>query len=112
MLSRLRAAPVQDLRLWLDSGEGEGDSDDNKWVTLLARQALLDAGYTEGKEFVYHLEQGATHSEAAWAARLPQVLCYLFPPERAPKERPTEATSAPEIAAEITSKDGLEGTKR
>lgn len=75
---------MHDLRVWLDSGEGEGDSDDNKWVTLAARQALLDAGYTEGQEFVYHLAEGATHSEAAWAARLPQVLSYLFPPEPAP----------------------------
>jgi predicted alpha/beta superfamily hydrolase len=84
MLTRLRQGPVHDLRVWLDSGEGEGDSDDNKGVTLEARQALLDAGYTEGKAFVYHLAEGAGHSEAAWAARLPQVLSYLFPPAPAP----------------------------
>lgn len=78
MLERLRRLPVRDVRVWLDSGEGEGNSDDNKGVTLLARQALLDAGYREGEGFVYHLAEGATHSEAAWAARLPLVLRYLF----------------------------------
>lgn len=81
MLERLRRLPMRDVRVWLDSGEGEGDSDDNKGVTLLARQALLDAGYHEGEGFVYHLAEGATHSEAAWAARLPGVLRYLFAPD-------------------------------
>lgn len=81
MLERLKHQPLQDLRLWLDSGEGEGDSDDNKDVTLQARDALLEAGYEEGKGFVYHLFEGATHSEAAWAERFPHVLRYLFPPQ-------------------------------
>lgn len=99
MFTRLRGSPVHDLRLWLDSGEGEGDSDDNKEVTLRALQALLDAGYQERKAhhqgggFTYHLAAGATHSEAAWAARLPQVLSYLFPPEG---DSPTQAV--PETA--------------
>ncbi len=81
MLERLRGQKVQDVRLWLDSGEGAGDSDDNRVVTLHARDALLEAGYEEGREFVYHLFPGATHSEAAWAERFPLVLRYLFPPE-------------------------------
>ena len=78
---RLRRAPVRDVRIWLDSGEGQGDSDDNKTVTILARDALLKAGYEEGREFVYHFFPGGTHSEASWAARFPAVLVYLFPPE-------------------------------
>ncbi len=80
-LRRLKRKPVQDVRVWLGSDEGEGDSDDNKTVTLLARDALLKAGYQEGREFVYHFFPGATHSEASWAARFPKVLAYFFPPE-------------------------------
>jgi hypothetical protein len=33
----------------------------------------------EGVDFQYHLAEGATHSEAAWAARLPLVLQFLLP---------------------------------
>ncbi len=79
LLRRLRRKPVRDVRIWLDSGEGEGDSDDNKTVTLLAREALLEAGYEESREFVYRFFPGAAHSEASWAARFPEVLSYLFP---------------------------------
>lgn len=81
MLERLAHQLTHDVRLWLDSGDGEGDSDDNMDVTLQAREALLAAGYREEKQFVYYLFTGATHSEASWAERLPQVLRYLFPPE-------------------------------
>lgn len=81
MLERFGQQYVRDMRLWLDSGEGEGDSDDNMEVTVQARNALLEAGYEEGSEFVYHFFPGATHSEAAWAERFPLVLRYLFPPE-------------------------------
>lgn len=79
LLRRLRRKPVQDVRLWLDSGEGEGDSDDNKTVTLLAKDALLKAGYKEGGAFVYHFFPAGTHTEASWAARFPAVLSFLFP---------------------------------
>ncbi len=81
MLTRLEHQPVRNVRLWLDSGEGEGDSDDNMDVTRQAREALLGAGYIEGEAFIYHLFTGATHSEASWADRFPQVLRYLFPAE-------------------------------
>jgi len=80
MLERWQRLPVQDVRLWLDSGTGEGDSDDNRAVTLAAREALLAAGYREGEHFVYHLAEGAAHTEAAWAARFSAVLRFLFPP--------------------------------
>jgi predicted alpha/beta superfamily hydrolase len=57
MLERWQRLPVQDVRLWLDSGTGAGDSDDNRAVTLAAREALLAAGYEEGEHFVYHLAE-------------------------------------------------------
>lgn len=86
-LTRLRELPKRDLRLWLDSGEGKdqpGGDDDNKYCTLEARAALLEAGYREGTEFVHHLAKGARHHESDWAARLGAVLRFLMPPQPPP----------------------------
>ncbi|MEZ4605226.1 MAG: alpha/beta hydrolase-fold protein [Deinococcales bacterium] len=81
-LERIKNLPKRDIRLWLDSGEGTsnipGKDDDNKFVTMEAREALLAAGYVEGVDFYYHLEKGARHSEAAWAKRLDRVFNFLL----------------------------------
>lgn len=91
-VARLRRDAPRDLRLWLDSGTGRtgvpGGADDNRYVTENARDALLANDYRPGSDFHYELVQGATHSEDAWARRLPRVLAFLFPPE--PAARPTD----------------------
>jgi hypothetical protein len=65
----------------MDSGtlSSPGRGEDGQQETAAARSALLAAGYVEGVDFQYYLAEGATHSEAAWAARLPMVLQFLFP---------------------------------
>lgn len=80
-IERMRNAPRQDIRLWLDSGtlSSPGHGDDGQDETAQARAALLEAGYVEGVDFHYYVAEGATHSEGAWAARLPLVLQFLFP---------------------------------
>jgi predicted alpha/beta superfamily hydrolase len=82
-IERIKHLPKRDLRVWLDSGEGSssipGQDDDNKFVTLEAREALLQAGYREGLDFEYYLAKGAQHHESAWAARLDKVFAFLFP---------------------------------
>jgi len=80
-VERIRTAPRRDIRLWLDSGtlSSPGRGNDGQRETAQARAALLEAGYVEGVDFQYYLAQGATHSEDAWAARLPMVLQFLFP---------------------------------
>lgn len=81
-LTRLQQLPKRDLRLWLDSGEGKdrpGGDDDNKYCTLEAREALLAAGYEEGEDFVYYLDEGARHQESDWATRLDRVFRFLLP---------------------------------
>lgn len=84
IVNRIKTLPKRDIRLWLDSGEGTshipGQDDDNKFVTMEAREALLESGYVEGVDFVYHLAEGALHTESAWAGRLDKVLAFLFPP--------------------------------
>lgn len=80
-IERMRRPPRRDVRLWLDSGtlSSPGRGDDGQRETAAARCALLEAGYVEGSDFQYYVAEGATHSEASWAARLPLVLQFLFP---------------------------------
>jgi predicted alpha/beta superfamily hydrolase len=81
-IERIKTLPKRDIRLWLDSGEGTssipGKDDDNKFVTMEAREALQGAGYEEGKDFAYHLAKGGLHDEASWAARLDRVFMFLM----------------------------------
>ena len=52
-----------------DGVADDGDDSDNYCVTQQFATNLLTLGYTEGKDlFTFH-EPGATHNEAAWAAR-------------------------------------------
>lgn len=80
-IERMGSAPRRDVRLWLDSGtlSSPGRGDDGQRETAAARCALLKAGYVEGTDFQFHVAEGATHSEASWAARLPMILQFLFP---------------------------------
>ena len=80
-IERMRRGERRDVRLWLDSGtlSAPDRGEDGQRETAQARRALLEASYVEGVDFQYHLAEGATHSEAAWAARLPLVFQFLFP---------------------------------
>ncbi len=80
-IERLRTGQRRDIRLWLDSGtlDTPEEGDDGRYDTLAARDALLENGYVEGSEFQYYLDEGATHSEGAWAGRLHRVFEFLFP---------------------------------
>jgi hypothetical protein len=40
---------------------------------------LVGKGWREGRSLAYHEAEGAHHSEAAWAARLPLALEFLYP---------------------------------
>jgi hypothetical protein len=39
---------------------------------------LVAKGYRPGRDIRYVVDEGATHSEAAWAARLPGALRFLL----------------------------------
>ncbi len=83
-IERLKTDEPKDIRLWLDSGtlDSPDKGDDGKLDTLAARDALLANGYQIGPDFQYYLAEGATHSEGAWAARLPLVFKFLMPIEQ------------------------------
>jgi hypothetical protein len=64
------------LRIWLDIGTAEGRAavDD---VRLL-KAALVKRGWREGEDLGYFEDPGASHGEAAWAARVEPMLTFLF----------------------------------
>jgi predicted alpha/beta superfamily hydrolase len=71
------ARPKPNIRIWLDMGTSEGlrhlrDTD-------LLHRRLQQRGWRDGKDLAYLRVPGATHDEAAWAARFEHVLRFLFP---------------------------------
>lgn len=83
---------IKNTRIWVDVGDAEGDDMDR--VRAVANLNLLAAvlkqsGRTEGRDFVARVIDGAAHNEAAWAARLEDVLRFLYPPQpRSPSTHP------------------------
>lgn len=64
-------------RIWLDIGTAEG----NKTVhdARLLRDKLLASGWRTDSDLRYREFHGAPHTERAWAARVPEMLRFLFP---------------------------------
>jgi len=71
------------LRIWLDIGTKEGrDANEARAAVDGARRlkkTLIRKGWEEGKTFKYFEAEGAEHNERAWAARIDQILEFLFP---------------------------------
>ena len=64
------------LKIWLDTGTGEPG-----WERAgILRDHLAAKGWTEGQDLIYKHYEGAGHTEGAWAARMDEVLRYLYPP--------------------------------
>jgi predicted alpha/beta superfamily hydrolase len=86
MLSRLEdgAHPDARPRLWVDMGGREGGDEANRAANTgrLRRlaAALRSRGMAEGSELASREFPEAGHHEAAWAARVGEVLRFLFPP--------------------------------
>ena len=77
ILSTVRKTrPRPRVRVWVDMGTAEGRRalDDAR----LLKAALVGAGWTPGRDLRYAEYEGATHSEAAWAARFPAVVEWLY----------------------------------
>jgi predicted alpha/beta superfamily hydrolase len=66
------------VRFWVDMGTAESRSAITEARKL--RDALRAEGWVEGADLQYTEVEGAQHNEAAWAARIGDVLKYLFPP--------------------------------
>lgn len=71
------------LRIWLDIGTKEGGDAAEAQKTVdgarLLKVTLIRKGWNPGKDLEYLEAQGAEHNERAWAARVDQILEFLFP---------------------------------
>ncbi|MBL8784718.1 MAG: carbohydrate esterase, partial [Deltaproteobacteria bacterium] len=65
------------LHIWLDIGTTEGQETVSD--TRLLRDALTAKGWVLNQDLAYHEYQGASHNEAAWAARFDEILKDLYP---------------------------------
>lgn len=76
MISRARLKPR--LQVWLDVGTEEGEEAVRDVHAL--RDVLLGKGWRQGDDLAFCVGKGATHNEAAWAARLGPALEFLYAP--------------------------------
>mgnify|MGYP000964707177 FL=1 len=77
----LRAAPLRPLKVYVDSGNA-GNSMDDVTNTADLAQAWRDRGYADEVTLKYVVQNGASHTEAYWAQRLPVALRFLVGPGR------------------------------
>jgi len=73
--------PPQPLTVYLDSGTVGGSSHDSLEDTLRVRDRLLGIGYVLGKNLLHQVDNGASHNEQYWRARVHTALEFLFPAE-------------------------------
>ncbi len=83
IVRRVREGAKRPLRIWLDIGTEESTgSDTGRKVWLeharLLRDALAAKGWREGADLAYVEAEGARHNEAAWAARIGDILEFLL----------------------------------
>jgi len=83
IVRRVREGAKRPLRIWLDVGTEESTgSDTGRKVWLeharLLRDALAAKGWREGADLAYVEAEGARHNEAAWAARIGDILEFLL----------------------------------
>lgn len=78
-------------KVWLDVGTEEGSNPrGTRRDVRLLRDVLLRKGWKEGQNLYYYEDEGAGHTEGAWAARLPHALQFLFPGPKAEKFKAPE----------------------
>ena len=77
----LESVRFRDGRIYMDVGTLEGmRTDPGAYVRLVrqARDLMVRAGYTDGRDLLYIEDEGGRHDEATWAARLPKALRFLL----------------------------------
>ena len=71
------------VRIWMDMGTKEGRTPGDALQSVvdarLLKDTLVKKGWRPGKDLTYFEAEGAEHNETAWAARVEQILEFLFP---------------------------------
>lgn len=80
-VDQIRQKPRQ--RIWVDIGTEEAGTDRTQNMQAVddaaaLTSALIQKGWTPGKDLAYFIDKGAHHSEEAWAHRMPMILLFLF----------------------------------
>lgn len=95
-VGRLQGKPP--LRIWLDMGTRERPGAASSWRSVedarALREALTAKGWGLGEDLAYLEAEGAQHNEAAWSARIAQVLHFLYPAENGATPAPRAADPA------------------
>jgi predicted alpha/beta superfamily hydrolase len=81
MLRRAREAPRWPARVYLGVGTQEtnrADRNEETVANVRRREAILRRARLGPKRLKVVVAEGGTHSEGAWAARLPEALMFLF----------------------------------
>ena len=83
----LSAEPPTGLTIYLDSGGAaaagcDAPGQDNYCENIALADTLRGLGWVDEDTLYYRHTEGATHDEAAWAARLPSILTTVFPGPR------------------------------
>lgn len=88
-LNRVRpAGTTRPLRIYMDSGDS-GQSNDDYWNTYNLRDAFVGGAAPRFRieDTLRHVVGfGQQHNEAAWAARLPDALRFMYPPGDEPNQ--------------------------
>lgn len=78
ILKDVRSLPEHlPLRIWLDMGMAEGARHVHN--TDVLAHLLEGRGWQADADLLYRIYPDAVHNEDAWAARLPEILRFLFP---------------------------------
>lgn len=66
------------IRFCLDAGTEEGANMEIESNQIPVKQALIDAGWQDGKEVNFRIYEGAEHHESYWRERFGEVLEFLW----------------------------------
>ena len=66
------------IRFWLDAGTEEGENMEIEINQIPIRNALIAAGWKEGREVNFKIYEGAEHNESYWRQRFGDVLEFLW----------------------------------
>ncbi|MEA3392161.1 MAG: alpha/beta hydrolase-fold protein, partial [Candidatus Marinimicrobia bacterium] len=66
------------IRFWLDAGTEEGENMEIEINQIPIRNALIVAGWKEGREVNFKIYEGAEHNESYWRQRFGDVVMYLW----------------------------------
>ena len=76
MVEKIHEEARPPLKIWLDTGTHEPGWERNR----VLRDGLIEKGWRLHDDLHYFEDEGAQHTEAAWAHRMDAALRFLYPP--------------------------------